>query len=134
MQRFNLLVGIIALSGDKVLLLQRSMNEKFLPGSWGIPAGKVDFGEKLENAVLRELHEETGLDGKVERIVGYSMFMSKKDGDELHNVQINFVVYVGNNQEVILSKSSEAYKWVSTQSINDENLDEFTVSTLNQVQ
>ncbi|MEC7272445.1 MAG: NUDIX hydrolase [Candidatus Thermoplasmatota archaeon] len=47
--------------GDSILLVQR----KFPPsaGSWVLPGGFVDQGERPEEAVLRELKEEAGLDG-----------------------------------------------------------------------
>jgi 8-oxo-dGTP pyrophosphatase MutT (NUDIX family) len=45
----------------KLLLLQRS-DSKSEPGKWGVPAGKLEKNETPENAVRRELFEETGID------------------------------------------------------------------------
>ena len=47
--------GIAITTGEKVLLLQRQ------DGSWGVPGGKVEPGEDLKCAALRETLEETGL-------------------------------------------------------------------------
>ncbi|MDD5495981.1 MAG: NUDIX hydrolase [Candidatus Omnitrophica bacterium] len=44
--------------GGKVVLIQRSNP----PFGWALPGGFVDYGESLEDAVVREAREETGLD------------------------------------------------------------------------
>jgi ADP-ribose pyrophosphatase YjhB (NUDIX family) len=133
MKRFNILVGIIAIFGDDVLLLRRSLSEKFLPGAWGPPCGKIFFGERLEDAVRRELLEETALQvNKFKRMVGYSMFMSDKEGDELHNLQINYLIEVESAEPVILDKSNDDYKWIPIQECESAGLSEYALSTIKQ--
>lgn len=57
-ERPILAVGGVVLKGDEVLLIQRGRAP--LKGHWSIPGGKVDHGERLEDAVKREIYEETG--------------------------------------------------------------------------
>jgi ADP-ribose pyrophosphatase YjhB (NUDIX family) len=39
-------------------------------GEWCLPGGFVELDETPEQGVLRELHEETGLKGKVDHLIG----------------------------------------------------------------
>ncbi len=131
MQEYRILVGVIACFDSHFLLLRRSMQETFMPGAWGIPAGKVDFGEDLEDAALRELSEEAGLVGEMDNLVGYSFFMSEKDGKAIHNVQINFRVQC-KHQDIMLDPSNDLYEWVSFDSLEVHQCDEFTKKALRQ--
>ena len=75
----------------RVLLEQRSDN-----GFWGMPGGAVDIGESVEQAVNREVLEETGLRVEVKRLVGvYSdprqhNIASYPDGNVLQGVSFLF--------------------------------------------
>jgi 8-oxo-dGTP diphosphatase len=46
---------------DRILLLQRSESDSHNAGLWEFPGGKVDVGEGVEEALIREVLEETGL-------------------------------------------------------------------------
>ncbi|MCY9514136.1 HAD-IIA family hydrolase [Paenibacillus apiarius] len=57
--------GIIMDERRRVLLMKRADN-----GCWGIPSGHVELGETVEEAIVREIAEETGLNVKVTRLIG----------------------------------------------------------------
>ncbi|MBF0585349.1 NUDIX hydrolase [Prosthecochloris sp. N3] len=52
-----------------ILLTQRSVNP--FNGFWCLPGGHIDEGERAEQAVIREVAEETGLDFRSPRFIGY---------------------------------------------------------------
>lgn len=44
----------------RIVMLQKRRDNKYYPGLWGIPGGKIALGESPLDAVVREVHEETG--------------------------------------------------------------------------
>ncbi len=74
----------------RLLLQQRSDG-----GQWGLPGGSVEIGESVTAAMIREVHEETGLDIAVGRLVGvYSdpalQVVRYPDGNVWHYVNLCF--------------------------------------------
>ena len=131
MKKFVVLAGAIPVFNNKILITQRSFKSKFMPGNWGLPCGKIDFGEDLEKAVIRELYEETGLKGEIKKIIGTSKFVGEKNGIQIHNVQINFLITL-NDDNVILNDESENYKWIDTGNYKSSIIDDFNKNVISQ--
>lgn len=64
-----LTVDCVVFDAEDRLLLIRRAHEPFTD-RYALPGGFVDIGETVEAAVLRELKEETGVDGRVVRLIG----------------------------------------------------------------
>lgn len=125
----GVLVGAATVYHDQFLILRRSATESFLPGVWGIPAGKVQPGEDPRDACLRELCEETGLAGDIVDLMDYAVFSSQHEGDELSNLQLNFLVRVS-EKDVRLSRSHSEYRWILLRDSENTLLDDFTKSIM----
>lgn len=55
-------LGVIARTDGRFLITKRVMTKAWAPGWWEVSGGAAMAGEKSEEAVLREVKEETGLD------------------------------------------------------------------------
>ncbi|MFE9083587.1 NUDIX hydrolase [Brevundimonas sp. NPDC003935] len=56
-------VGVVCLKGDEVLLIRRGTPPR--QGEWSLPGGRIEPGERLADAALRELLEETGVEAEL---------------------------------------------------------------------
>jgi 8-oxo-dGTP diphosphatase len=136
------LAAAIVVHDDRVLIVRRSETESFLPGVWGVPCGKVDQGETPAEAVLRELHEETGLNGEIVCFVGNQSFFSNWRGHRVRNVQCNYLVRPkidrvktgpANMPEVTPPKDDQESRWVLTDEIEAVGLvDKHNLKTIKQ--
>jgi 8-oxo-dGTP diphosphatase len=52
---------IVRRDDGAILIIKRSPRSATDPGRWDLPGGKMDYGERLTDAVVREAREETGL-------------------------------------------------------------------------
>jgi len=118
----KVVVGAVVIKEGKALILQRSEKEKTFPGLWELPSGKKEDLEKTEDALLREVEEETGLE--IEIVGQVSVFdYSHKGGDEIRDfTQINFLARILGKPDVKLSKEHQGYAWVGEGDIDRYNL------------
>lgn len=60
-----LVTRAVILDGEKTLFIRRSRDDRWEPGKWEIPGGKLDSGQSVLEVVQREVKEETSLTIKV---------------------------------------------------------------------
>lgn len=82
-------VGAIVFRGDDVLLVKRGRAP--LKGQWSIPGGKVEFGERLEDALRREVMEETGIDIDAPSLIGVFESLPEENGTDRHYVMVDYM-------------------------------------------
>lgn len=99
-------VGVILLDeNDQLLLIQRGRPPA--AGKWSVPGGKVELGESLEAAALRELREETGLSCTLGPIVEVlDRVVRSSDGD----IQFHYVIldFLGSHPQGALQPGSDS--------------------------
>jgi len=81
-------VGAIAVDDDRLLLVRRANQPG--AGTWSVPGGRVEPGETVGEAVVREVREETGLEALCGSLLGWV----ERIGDEHHFVILDFVVEI----------------------------------------
>lgn len=84
--RPEIAVGAVVVRDDCLLVIRRGHGPG--AGEWSVPGGRVEAGETLHEAVVREMWEETGLEVVVERFLGWV----ERLGDDHHFVILDFVV------------------------------------------
>ena len=81
---FHLTVlGVLRRPDGTYLITRRRMDKEWAPGCWEVPGGGVRAGESVENAVKREILEETGVD--VSNADGGYVFSYKRVNPEEKN-------------------------------------------------
>lgn len=99
-------------SNNEILLQKRSMNKRFNPGKWGLCAGHVDSGESLEDATIREIKEEIGLDVTVDEL---HTFTEREINIKEKNSHIAYFYYLVTDKKadefVIQEEELSEVKW-----------------------
>jgi 8-oxo-dGTP diphosphatase len=78
---------IIITDDEKVILIKRNFDP--YKNHWAFPGGIVEYGETVENAAIREAKEETGLDVKIEKLIG--VYSDPKRDPRGHFVSVCFL-------------------------------------------
>ena len=91
---------------SKFLLIKR----KNPPEGWALPGGMLDCGETVEQAVVRELKEETSLDAEVEAIEFFCVSSDPKRDPRFHSVSLAYEIidFIG---EAVAADDAKEVGW-----------------------
>ena len=106
MTRPEVCVGAVVVDDERILLIRRGHGPA--AGEWSIPGGRVEAGETLAEAVVRELREETGIAGVCGELVGWV----ERIGDGYHYLIMDFAVVALEASEPTPGDDAAEAEWV----------------------
>ena len=118
MKRNIVLTGILK-DNDLFLVVKRNDNDILFPGAWEFPGGHLEDCETIKQGLARELKEEIGFSDDFNPIIThYTDEIKQKNGELVHNIEIDFIVDVNSDDLIIkLSEEHSDYKWVEKDSL-----------------
>lgn len=107
---------------DKFLLVKtHKWNHKY-----GIPGGKIDIGESCEQALVREIKEETGLEvTDVQFVTYYDSVFSDEFYKPSHMILLNYTCRT-EQSTVELNEEAQTYKWATLSEAQEMDLNDPT--------
>ena len=100
--------GVVWDGNGRFLLIRRTKEPRM--GQWSLAGGKVEFGESLEAAVLREVLEETGLTCEIVGLIGVVETIRDADAGaaDTHFVLIDYTLRVLSGVAIAGSDAADA--------------------------
>ncbi len=113
--RLLLVVACALVDADNRVLLSRRPEGKQLAGLWEFPGGKVEPGERPEDCLVRELHEELGIVTKPDCLA--PLTFASHAYDDFH---LLMPLYVCRRYEGIpAGREGQEIKWVKVRDMRD---------------
>jgi 8-oxo-dGTP diphosphatase len=124
-------VGAVIIDGDKVLLIRRGNPP--LQGEWSLPGGALELGETLEQGIVREVKEETGLEVKPLSVVEvFDRIHREAERVRYHFVLVDFLCRV-NGGSLCCATDADDARWIHRQELGSHSiwkLEPFTVAVI----
>ena len=104
-------VGALIFNGAGQVLMIQTQKWSNL---WGIPGGKIEWGEPALDALRREVKEETGLEiDAIRFILVQDCIQSREYYREAHFVLLNYTCQARDGLPVVLNEEAQAFRWVA---------------------
>jgi 8-oxo-dGTP diphosphatase len=104
---------IVPDASGRVLILRRALDSTD-GGTWCLPGGKMDYGDTVEQAAIRELQEETSLRATSLRFLFYQDSLPPAPG-RMHC--LNLYLECAVEGEVVLNEESVEAAWISREEV-----------------
>jgi phosphoglycolate phosphatase len=124
-------VGALIFNDDDRVLMVRTQKWSNL---WGIPGGKIKFGEPSPRALQREIKEETNLDiGEIVFVMAQDCIDSREFYRRAHFVLLNYTCRARGTVDVRLNDEAQEFRWVTAASALEMPLNQPTRTLLEKV-
>lgn len=121
------IVGAFIINPQGKLFLMKSHKWKNL---YVVPGGHIEVGEEIEDALEREIKEETGLNIYDATFLNIREFISEKGFHEKkHMIFLNFLARTKSNN-VILNNEAQEYVWIDPKQALNLPLEKYTKITI----
>ena len=123
-------VGAVILNSENEVLICRSnkWNQKYV-----IPGGHIEAGEGMEEALIREVKEETGLEIYDIKILGITeSIYSESFQNQKHFIFVDFICR-SDSKQVVLNEEAQSYQWIDLCEIENYELEEYTANLLREL-
>jgi 8-oxo-dGTP diphosphatase len=116
MATYIAVIGVVKLKDDddRILLLKRNARRRTSPNKWQTPSGFMNEGESAEEAALREVKEETSLDGTI--LKGGRTFEVVDEWARW--VIVPFLISVKSDKVVIDTKEHSEFRWIKVDDVS----------------
>lgn len=106
----NVVLGIVERE-DKILLIKRERGD--FVGLWGIPGGKVEECEHIDESIKREMLEEIGINMHFQEILG----ISSEIMHDKNSTSLLYVCLLNMDSNALIENPEFSYKWFSKDDI-----------------
>jgi len=113
--RLTLVVAVALVDSDDRVLIAQRPEGKQLAGLWEFPGGKVEPGERPEQALMRELAEELGIEVKAPCLA--PLTFASHAYDDFHLLMPLYICRKW--QGFVQPREGQALKWVKPKSLRD---------------
>ena len=115
MSTYVAVIGVVKMDNDdRIIMLKRNAQRRTSPNKWQTPSGFMKEGESAEEAVLREVWEETSLSGTIKK----SGSVFEVVDDWARWIIVPFLISVKTDKVIIDSKEHSEFRWVKVDEIS----------------
>src|SRR5512142_2673335 len=122
-------VGALIFNAEDKLFLMSSHKWK---GKWVVPGGHIELGERMEDALRREVKEETNLDIRDIEFICFQEFVyDERFWRQCHFIFFDYVCKT-DSTEVKLNDEAQEYLWVTLDEVLNMPVEHYTAAVINE--